>query len=265
MKPLNEPSIAFLMYHELELPGRELCELESGYKRYVVPEAAFRTQMKWLRSRNCVGVSVSKALEFSAADQAAITFDDGCETDLITAAPILAEVGFGATFYVTTGFLGLRGYMTQHQVRQLKAAGFEIGCHSMTHPYLNDLRSAEQQREIAGSKNQLEQILGCRVDHFSCPGGRFNHRVIEVVKEAGYTTLATSHPRLNAVTTDHFCLGRIAVLRNTNLKQFTGMCDGRGLWTMTLGQNIRGAAKRLLGNQLYDRMRQALLLEPDSR
>ena len=40
-----------------------------------------------------------------------ITFDDGCETDLIAAAPVLRESGFSATFYLTAGFLGTPGYL----------------------------------------------------------------------------------------------------------------------------------------------------------
>ena len=68
-----------------------------------------------------------------------ITFDDGCETDLLAAAPILKEFGFGATFYITVGFLGKPGYLSEAQVRNLSALGFEIGCHSLTHPYLPTL------------------------------------------------------------------------------------------------------------------------------
>ena len=35
-----------------------------------------------------------------------ITFDDGCETDLLVAAPILRQAGFNATFFITWGRLG---------------------------------------------------------------------------------------------------------------------------------------------------------------
>ena len=41
-----------------------------------------------------------------------------------------------------------------HQVRGLDAQGFQIGCHSMTHPYLSDLTEPELKREVADAKLQ---------------------------------------------------------------------------------------------------------------
>ena len=129
-------STAFLMYHELGLPGRALCHSEPGYARYVVPASDFRNQMERLSREGWRGRNVTEALEFSGEKSVCITFDDGCETDLISAAPTLNELGFGATSYITVKFLGKPGYMSQAQVRELHALGFEIGCHSLTHSYL---------------------------------------------------------------------------------------------------------------------------------
>ena len=42
-------SCVFLMYHELELTGRKLCQSEPGYVRYILPLGAFRRQMEWLK------------------------------------------------------------------------------------------------------------------------------------------------------------------------------------------------------------------------
>src|SRR5580658_774644 len=124
--------ITFLMYHELELAGRKLCQSEPGYVRYILPLETFRSQMEWLKQSGFRSLSVSEALCFPAERIPAepgvcITFDDGCETDLIAAAPLLREFGFHATFYLTAGFLGTPGYLGDEQVRELDAQGFEIG------------------------------------------------------------------------------------------------------------------------------------------
>src|SRR5215475_3589529 len=170
--------IAVLMYHELSVPGRPLCQSDAGYRRYIVPAATFRIQLAHLKSSGFAGVCVGDALNRVLARQVALTFDDGCETDLRFAAPVLHQFGFRATFYITVGFLGRSGYMTASQVRELGGAGFEIGCHSMTHPYLTELDGAGLQQEITGAKEKLEQVLGRAVEHFSCPGGRFDERVV---------------------------------------------------------------------------------------
>src|SRR5437660_8464983 len=109
-------SMVYLMYHELELPGRPLRETESGYVRYVLSESDFRAQVLWLREDGWQGMSVSQALDSPQDRAVAITFDDGTETDLIAAGPVLKEAGFQATFYVTVGFLGKRGYMSASQL-----------------------------------------------------------------------------------------------------------------------------------------------------
>jgi peptidoglycan/xylan/chitin deacetylase (PgdA/CDA1 family) len=260
-----EAGRAFLMYHELELPGRSLCQSDPGYTRYIVAASAFESQIRHLKSLDYEGLSVGRALEFSGGKSVAITFDDGCETDLVVAAPALTELGFGATFYVTTGFLGRPGFMSESQLCELNSAGFEVGCHSMTHQYLSDLDAAGLQREVVDAKTRLEQIIGRRVDHFSCPGGRFDDRVVEAAKRAGYQTLATSLPRLNSVTTDRYALGRIPVLRHTSNEELARMCEGSGSWKLSLGQTFRATAKRMLGNRLYDRVRAILLLGPSSK
>jgi len=256
---------AFLMYHELELPGRFLCQSDPGYTRYIVAASAFESQMRYLKSLGYEGLGVGRTLEFSDRKSVAITFDDGCETDLIVAAPALAALGFGATFYVTAGFLGRSGSMTEVQLRELCSSGFEVGCHSMTHRYLSDLDAAGLQREVFDAKSRLEQIVGRPVDHFSCPGGRFDHRVVDAAKRAGYQTLATSLPHLNSTTTDRYALGRIPVFRHTSREELARMCEGSGVWKLALQQTFQSTAKRMLGNRLYDRVRSILLLGPSSR
>ena len=91
---MAHPRIVFLMYHELELPDRPLCQSEAGYVRYILFAHDFLAQMEGLKLANWRGVSVTSALRFQDAHSVAITFDDGCETDLLTAVPILQKLHF---------------------------------------------------------------------------------------------------------------------------------------------------------------------------
>jgi hypothetical protein len=83
--------IVFLMYHELELPGRKFCQSEPGYVRYILSLETFRGQMDWMKKSGLRGLNVSEALRYPAEPSVCLTFDDGCETDLIAAAPLLRE------------------------------------------------------------------------------------------------------------------------------------------------------------------------------
>jgi peptidoglycan/xylan/chitin deacetylase (PgdA/CDA1 family) len=253
------PRIVFLMYHELELEGRKLCQSEPGYVRYILPMTAFREQMEWLRKSGWRGLNISEAVRYPVEPSICLTFDDGCETDLIAAAPVLREVGFNATFYLTAGFLGTPGYLDADQVRKLDAQGFEIGCHSMTHAYLSDLPEPELKREIVDSKIRIEALVGHTIEHFSCPGGRYDRRTLQMAREAGFTTVANSHFHANSQRTSRYELGRVAVLRDLNIEQFGAICHGHGLWKKRLQHQARRGAQRALGNRTYDNLRSVLL------
>jgi peptidoglycan/xylan/chitin deacetylase (PgdA/CDA1 family) len=256
---MPQTGVVFLMYHELEGPGRSVRLSDPGYLRYVVHSSEFRSQMDLLKSTGWRGVSVSEAIRTFARNTVAITFDDGCDTDLLLAAPVLREFAFGATFYITTGWSGQPGFLSKPQIRELSSLGFEIGSHSMNHLYFTDLDEIELRREIEISKTALEGVIGKPVEHLSCPGGRFDCRVAQFAREAGYRTVATSETRANTAMTDLFSLARVAILRPTSLRQFWRVCEARGLWQARLIVNLCGAVQTIVGNSAYDRLRGSLL------
>lgn len=256
--------IIFFMYHELALPNRPPCHPEPGYTRYVVSASDFRGHMEDLAHEGWRATNVTQAIESFTeksldGKKVCLTFDDGCETDLLSAAPILQEFGFNATFYITIGFLGKPGYLAETQVRTLSRLGFEIGCHSVTHPYLTDIDDLRLRDETAGAKHRLEQITGASVEHFSCPGGRWDRRVIAAVKAAGFRTMATSRTGLNFAGTDPFRLTRVAVLRGTGVEVFRRECRGQGLLRTQYKEKVREAARLVLGNSKYVYLRSLIL------
>jgi hypothetical protein len=65
------------MYHELELPGRKLCQSEPGYVRYILSLEAFRGQMAWLKEQGWRGLMRERGSGFfmnSAQPSVCITF-----------------------------------------------------------------------------------------------------------------------------------------------------------------------------------------------
>jgi peptidoglycan/xylan/chitin deacetylase (PgdA/CDA1 family) len=248
-----------VMYHELEVPARRLCDDDRGYTQYVVRKSDFEEHVAVLRANGFMGTTVSHLMRICDHEcaQVTMTFDDGCETDLVTAAPVLLEAGFQATFYVVSGWLGTRGHLSEAQVRELAQLGFEVGSHSLTHAFLPELPISTVRRELLESKKRLEQITGKTVQHFSCPGGGCDERIAQLAQEAGYTTLATSNVGKNS----HGCfqLSRIAVTRDMRSSEVLTLCSGKGL----LRQQVRGAIlhrmRALLGFSAYQRVRSCIL------
>lgn len=253
---------AALMYHELERQGRPIAVSDPGYAIYVVPEWRFSQHMAWLSSAGLRGVSLGSARggRFAGPKDVVITFDDGCQTDWTIAAPVLIELGFGATFYVVSEWVGRRaGFLTVPDLRSLSEAGFEIGSHSATHAFLTDLDAAALRRELVDSKHAIEDIIGQPVLHLSCPGGRSSRRVAEAAREAGYQTMATSRIGVNGPDTDPFSLARCPIQRETPTHMFEAFCRGKGLGTYQARDRALAAAKAILGNRLYATVRDAVL------
>jgi peptidoglycan/xylan/chitin deacetylase (PgdA/CDA1 family) len=129
----------------------------------------------------------------------------------------------------------------------------------MTHPYLNDLPDPELKREIVDAKLQLENIIGHSINHFSCPGGRYDQRTLLTAQCAGFVSVANSQFHANSSRTSAYELGRVAMLRDVSMEKFIAICEGRGLWKKRLEHRARRGAQSVLGNDAYDQLRAILL------
>jgi len=63
-----------------------------------------------------------------------------------------------------------------------------IESHSLTHPRLTEVALEEARREIVESKVNIESKLGEKITSFCYPDGFFNEEIIDLVKEAGYSS-----------------------------------------------------------------------------
>jgi peptidoglycan/xylan/chitin deacetylase (PgdA/CDA1 family) len=254
-----ERATPFLMYHEVLAPGAKPARDGAGYARYVLTESLLRGHIAAIAAAGGRGLRVGEFPGPENSRDIVITFDDGCASDLGVAAPALLEAGFGATFYVTVGFLGNPGFMRPAQVAELARLGFEIGSHSMTHAYVSDLDDDHLREELVRSREKLSDITGTDVVHFSCPGGRWSERVADVARQVGYRTVADSRSVPNGPGTDRFRLGRFAITESVSATAIARMVETGVIPASRLRATILDATKRLLGNRLYDRARRMIL------
>jgi len=64
---------------------------------------------------------------------------------------------------------------------------FEIGAHTVTHPFLSSHSVAFQQNEIHQSKAYLEDLIGQSVNSFSYPFGNYTAETVFIVQNAGFS------------------------------------------------------------------------------
>lgn len=113
------------------------------------------------------------------------TFDDGSRPIYDNALPILAEHGMKAVFFGETGPLnsGEAWVVSWNEVRELQNKyGWEIGSHSITHPYLTQVTDEQLLKELKGSKEDFA-AQGITVRGFATPFGDWDQRVLAAIQK----------------------------------------------------------------------------------
>ncbi len=169
-----------------------------------VPAEYARDLRRHLRAFGRLGplVSWDEALDVLAGRRAltgpmfCLSFDDGHLSWRDVVAPLLAQLGVPATFFLTSGLVGQPGNLTWPDCRDLVAAGHHFGSHTVTHPRLADTGDDAAVREILDSKKEIEDQLGVEVRDFAAPYGNpavdFLDRDLDTVRAAGYRSFATT-------------------------------------------------------------------------
>jgi hypothetical protein len=70
--------------------------------------------------------------------------------------------------------------MISNNIVEMRAAGMQIGAHTVTHPILARIDDRKAEEEISVSKAFLESLLGERVRLFAYPNGKFGQDWLSV-------------------------------------------------------------------------------------
>jgi len=180
--------------------------------------ARFARQLRGLARRGYRGVRFCEATERPAGRTVAITFDDGYRSVLDLGLPILKELGWPATIFVPTDFIGSERPMSwpgidrwlhgEHahelsplswaQLELLAKAGWEVGSHTCSHPRLTQLDPDSLRRELSESRAACEAHLEGPCLSLAYPYGDVDERVVSATAAAGYRCAAALPARPHA-------------------------------------------------------------------
>jgi peptidoglycan/xylan/chitin deacetylase (PgdA/CDA1 family) len=122
--------------------------------------------------------------------------------------------------------------MTSGQVRQLHAAGMEIGGHTVNHPILARLDATHARREIADGKEALEALVGAPVRSFAYPNGKPGQDYLaehaRIARELGFDAAVSTSWGAASPASDLFQLPR-----------FTPWDQRPGRYVLRMLQNMR--------------------------
>ena len=196
---------------------------------WTMSTATFARQIRWLKERFDV-VDLAEAQRRIASGRnsrptVCITFDDGYAENMQFAVPLLLKEQLPFTYFVSTNHVfGNRPFPhdvaagqplapnTLSQLREMAAAGVEIGAHNRNHVHLGVVSADVMQDEIVGSKHDLEQALEREVRYFAFPYGQpsdLSTAAFQIAYQAGYRGVCSAYGGYNFPGDDPFHLRRI--------------------------------------------------------
>jgi peptidoglycan/xylan/chitin deacetylase (PgdA/CDA1 family)/GT2 family glycosyltransferase len=211
-----------LLYHHVG-PARP-----GTYPELTIAPERFQRQVRWLAKRGYVGIRPAdwQAWRLGAGrlpdKPVLLTFDDAYADLTEYALPVLVRHGFGAAVFVVSGGVGgtnrwdeeLGGgthrLMTVEQIEEWRSRGIEFGAHSRSHVNLRELDDQDLASEVAGSADDLADLLGTRPAAFAYPYGYSDQRVARRVREV-FDLAFTCDEGMNDLRTDPHALRRTMV------------------------------------------------------
>jgi peptidoglycan/xylan/chitin deacetylase (PgdA/CDA1 family) len=193
-----------------------------------LPVDLFKQQMRYLSENGYRVITFGQLIDFleyrEALPQKAviISIDDGYRSTYDIAYPILKKYGFNATLFIYTDFIGAsRNALTWRQINRMKADGFEIGSHTLSHIDLTRQKEGEDtqtymgriEKELRESKQIIDKELGQNTILLAFPFGRYNPSVLEISKRLGYQVAVTVTRGGNPFFANPLTLKRTQVLK----------------------------------------------------
>ncbi len=184
-----------LCYHRIGGP------LELGVTR--VGRSVFARQMTALARAGWRTLSLDEFADVRTTHDARrtflLTFDDGYASLAEHAYPILADLGFTATTFLITDYVGKTNdwdvrytwnrldHLTWRQIEHWQSRGFHFASHGATHRRLTWLTDPDVADELGRSREQLRSRLGPDAARaIAYPFGAVNQRVQECARAVGY-------------------------------------------------------------------------------
>jgi peptidoglycan/xylan/chitin deacetylase (PgdA/CDA1 family) len=187
----------------------------SWHSFLAVDPERLREQAELLLRRGYRPMTLSDAVaQPQAGKRFAITFDDGYRSILSRGLPVLRALGVPATAFIQTDLADESGRfaalpeeempadpaeldtMSWEEVRELDAAGWEIGSHTCSHPYLERIPREQAATELRNSRRRCEEELQHECRTIAYPFGTYDSGVMELAAEAGYTAAVTLENRM---------------------------------------------------------------------
>lgn len=223
----SETEFSIIMYHHLS-PKQKLLN------DYVLSVQDFENDLKYLSDRGYETINVAELISHVRygtpipEKPVMITFDDGCESFLVYAVPLLKQYGMKAVVSVVGSYADEAtkvddhnvdySYLTWEQISELQKSGIaEIQNHSYKLHRLDGRRKGSMKRQgeskeayqemlradLSRMQQQLFECTGVYPSTFTYPFGLISPGAREVVEDMGFDAAFNCRERKNVIRYDN--------------------------------------------------------------
>ena len=206
-----------------------------GSSKLTVAPAAFEAQMEYLARNGYTVIPLQRLARFLQgkeplpAKSVALTIDDGYRSTYEVAFPILRKLGFPATVFVYTDFVGAPNAITWAQAKEMMASGLiDIQPHSKSHVNLTLWLPGETvakykeriKREVDAPLATLRNRLNQDSFAYAYPYGDVNEWVVDLLARKNVSHGITVTAGENGFFAYPYMLRRNMVLGNDDIEAF---------------------------------------------
>jgi peptidoglycan/xylan/chitin deacetylase (PgdA/CDA1 family)/GT2 family glycosyltransferase len=222
LRDLFAAEIVVLAYHDVP-------EHPDTHNSFDVAKTLFAKQMNTLKTRGYHAVSLNEFLSWLhegnplPRNAVLLTFDDGYKSFASFVIPILTRHNFSSVLFISPAHVGSENHwdqkfnlpakflMTWEEIESL-GDSVAIGAHGMFHTDLAEQSAASSEKEIAASRESLEQRAHIP-SAFAYPFGASNPEIAEMVRKAGFQCAFTVEEGKNHIGVNPFLFKRAVVTR----------------------------------------------------
>lgn len=148
-----------------------------------------------------------------------MSYDDGQIFDRRLVS-IFNEYGIKGTFFLNSGNLGKKPFISPDEVSQLYR-GHEVAIHTKSHPFLDCIPLETIVEEIIEDRKTLESLVGYPIKGMSYPYGVYNETIVNLLPTLGIEYSRTVEPTYNFCIPDNFLVWRPTCHHKEDLLQIT--------------------------------------------
>ena len=223
------------MYHYISIPP---ADADAYRQELSLPPDTFQQHLDFLQEQGYTTIHLQDLISYLQRGvpelpekPIILTFDDGHLDNYENAFPALRERGMVGTFFIITDFADLAAtdpayarYAPWDKLREMDAAGMEIGSHSRNHPHLEGQDTDFLVWQALGSSQTIEANLGKKPRVLAYPFGSYDQQVIDVFHSAGFWGAVTTQPAGVEQDNQHlFELKRLRISRETNVPELAAI------------------------------------------